>query len=690
MISARGIVFIALASAAAMALAQGPLGRATWRYYRAGNTGIQGDYCDALWIGPDDDPWIGGYVPSFEEGGLAKLLRSENRWIGVSNVDYPAIGDPNDTGVSRISDIAADAAGNLWMATGRGGLKFNPSLGPASLRRFDARNSGIMGGWSTGVELAPDGTVWFSAYGTSWGSQGLARYNPATNAWVRFNPYGEGSLAIQPRPSSGYYVWARNYLTGRPARYDSVSGAWTDYQATTGSPGGLVGKGCTDAAGNTWMLRLTGNSDALRTLDCRRPDGTWIGVPALTGEIWAFRAFGNLQALAVDGSSVAWRFNGTSWQSLGQWRSGSYTSDIGMDSAGNVWVCGTGGAAVRNAQTGVWQRHRLTNNGNIDYWNNDLALVPSGGIYACSNGAPGIGGMVHFDGERWINFNNSTHGLGFAWPFQSDNARALTVRADGRVAVNPMYAGTYEWNGSTWTNLRGTSTVVGYTEDSLSRLWALGEYFNLAYHNGTGWVQVGITAWGSEIERDPDRAGTVWATTGHEIKRTDGSYSFSRQIGDFPELTTQSDTFSGLAVGRNGVAWVGCTVMLGAGGSGGGLIRLDANTGAYTMYRYEAGWPFPGKYVSPIAVTPDGRVWMIYVNTYQYFDGGLCWFDGTRVGVFPGPVDGAPQWGGPPHTQIYDAEVRSIQNGYELWLSCASRGIAVLTVRRPGTIEVAP
>ncbi len=45
----------------------------TWRYYRPGNTGIQGDYNQAIYIGPDDDPWIGGYDPGFEEGGVAKL-----------------------------------------------------------------------------------------------------------------------------------------------------------------------------------------------------------------------------------------------------------------------------------------------------------------------------------------------------------------------------------------------------------------------------------------------------------------------------------------------------------------------------------------------------------------------------------------------------------------------------------------
>jgi len=116
---------------------------------------------------------------------------------------------------------------------------------------------------------------------------------------------------------------------------------------------------------------------------------------------------------------------------------------------------------------------------------------------------------------------------------------------------------------------------------------------------------------------------------------------------------------------------------------------MDANTGTYTMYRHEAGWPIPGKYVFPLGYSPDGKVWMVYTDTWQYFDGGLCWFDGVNVGVFPGPIDGVPQWGGLPHTQVADMEVKSIPGGYELWMSCKSRGIAVLTVRSPLPIEAA-
>ena len=42
---------------------------------------------------------------------------------------------------------------------------------------------------------------------------------------------------------------------------------------------------------------------------------------------------------------------------------------------------------------------------------------------------------------------------------------------------------------------------------------------------------------------------------------------------------------------------------------------------------------------------------------------------------------GIMQDGGLPHAGITDAEIKRVPFGYELWLSCASRGIAVLKVR---------
>jgi hypothetical protein len=228
-------------------------------------------------------------------------------------------------------------------------------------------------------------------------------------------------------------------------------------------------------------------------------------------------------------------------------------------------------------------------------------------------------------------------------------------------------------------------------EDSLGRLWSMGEYFSLSYYDGNDWTSVPITAWGQDIRPDPTRAGTVWAITGYEFLRTDGAgYNFSRTIADFPALTDNTDQFLGLAVDAGGVAWVGATALYDGPTPGGALIRIDADTGVYQMFRSSQGWPFPGDTVTPWAVTPDGRLWMQYDDSnYPYTQRGLCWYDGTNVGAFPAPTGGEPQWGGLPHAQIEDLEVRVIPGGYELWMSCVSRGLAVLSVTTalPGDVN---
>jgi hypothetical protein len=72
---------------------------------------------------------------------------------------------------------------------------------------------------------------------------------------------------------------------------------------------------------------------------------------------------------------------------------------------------------------------------------------------------------------------------------------------------------------------------------------------------------------------------------------------------------------------------------------------------------------------------------MQYDTDYPFVARGLCSYDGQSVVAFPAPPGGEPQWGGLPHAQIEDLEVRAIPGGYELWMTCVSRGIAVLTVR---------
>ncbi len=131
------------------------------------------------------------------------------------------------------------------------------------------------------------------------------------------------------------------------------------------------------------------------------------------------------------------------------------------------------------------------------------------------------------------------------------------------------------------------------------------------------------------------------------------------------ELDPQSDVLSTVVPLQDGFAWVGTNQ---------GLAKVNANNGTYQFYS-PSNSQIPGESVAPLAVTADGRLWFANFGSTTTSTYGLCWFDGTNFGIIP-----QQQIGGLPHAQIYDLEVKHIQNGYELWISCASRGIAVLTV----------
>lgn len=653
----------------------------SWRYYNTGNTGIQGDYAEGLWIDHDGDPYIAAYTPGWEEGGFAKYIQSENRWINYSNVEYPVIGNINDVGASRISDIEEDANGILWMAHWRGLLKFDPAIGGSSLQFWGADNSIHPGGRSRDLAIAPDGSIWIAVVSVTWGDGGLVHYNPATNQW-RYWGYGSTAnnwpplipflinVSIQTKPNGGYLVWAS--YESIVVVFDSDTQLFTQLSPSDALK--LPGHDCVDDLNNLWAVRVA--SPGIYSLDYKTQSGNWITpgqppVSSLINDIWSFKAYGNGNALLVDGNSELWRFNGTSWQTLGIWRQGGFTYAIDIDNSGNIWVTGVGGAAKRDAQTGIWQRLRITNSSQIDYWVEDISIDVQGNVWMTGNAGPGVGGFQKFDGVRWTGYNNANYGLGYPFPFQTDNTEVIYYRpSNGQIIVNPMFGYLHSWNGSSYTSLNYPhDRSEGLVEDSQGRLWSLGEYFNLKYYNdaANSWTSVPFDGWGYKIAKDPTRPGTIWACSGNQVLRTDGTYNFTRYNTSFTELNPQSDLLTTVAPAPDGIAWVG---------SNQGLFKLNANNGTYQFFSPQNS-QIPGENISPLLVTDDGRLW--FANFGSTGPNGLCWFDGTNFGIIP-----QQQIGGLPHAQIYDTEVKYLQTGYELWISCASRGIAVLTVT--GTI----
>ncbi|HRX52498.1 MAG TPA: FlgD immunoglobulin-like domain containing protein [Candidatus Krumholzibacteria bacterium] len=647
----------------------------SWRYYRPGNTGVMGDISQALWVAPDGAPYVGGYDEMFEEGGFARFDESLNRWENFSNVDFPVIGSRFDVGSCRITDFCPDGAGGLWLGTWKGALHFDPAQGGESLVRYDSTTSLLPGGRTTDISVAPDGTVWFSVFQIFQGPGGVVRYDPATDTWTQWGSTSNAdgwpgwglchTVGIQPDPAGGYRVWVQT--DHGVASYHSLTGLYTvePYDGTPGQIMDVMRGEPADAAGNVWMAKASGDVQNPQ-LGYRDAAGVFHPKPAPYSNVSfytvAFHAYGDGLALAVNTSSQVYQFNGTSWSYLGVWRSGGFTYDVCPDGAGGAWVAGVGGVAHYSG--GSWQRYRITNTGFVDNFAFDLSLAPDGDVWVTGNAAPGIGGIAVFDGKTWTNFNSATYGIGHDFPFDTDNAdRVLYRESTGTVVCNPTFEGLAEWDGAAFDMLEPYTVSMDLVEDSLGRLWTMGEYFSLRYRDATGFHSVGIDGWGVNVDRDPSRPGTVWACSQYEVKRTDGQgYEWSRDVTQLVGLDPQSDGLLGVAAGPDGVAWVG---------SSNGLYRLDAENGLVQRYHPTTS-DLPGANITPLLVSPDGVLWMTNFDS-EGFTGALVWFDGVEFGSI-GPAEGLP------HAQIWDSEVRSTETGYELWLSCASRGLGVLSV----------
>ena len=412
----KGVFFGSMLLCLSIVSVSQPSFQYSWKYYTTGNTGILGDYSEALWIDQEGYPYIAAYTPGWEEGGFSKFILPGNQWINYSNVEYPIMGSTADVGSSRISDITEDSNGILWMATWRGILKFDPNVGGSSLAFWGADNSIHPGGRTMDIDIAPDGSVWAAIQSVTWGAGGLIHFNPNTNAWQY---WGYGSTAnnwpgvigfceqvsIQGKPTGGYVVWVDGEGWNTMMTFDSDTQLFTlmPQNNVAGEVVALPGNDCIDGEGNLWALRYTTPGNPF-SLDYLNPDGTWTTPqqPAsVMSDIWVFKAFGNHEALITGATSEVFQFNGSAWQSKGIWRDGAYSYALDIDNQGNIWASGVEGAAKRDVATGQWQRYRITNSSQIDYFVEDMTIDNEGNVWTTSNAGSGIGGFQKFDGAGW-------------------------------------------------------------------------------------------------------------------------------------------------------------------------------------------------------------------------------------------------------------------------------------------------
>jgi len=643
-----------------------------WTIYKPSNTGIPGDYTRDIFVGADGKPWIPGYIPFRQEGGMSRYDSATATWFAVTNVDYPVITSP------RFHDIDSDADGIMWIGSEGGLLRYDPAVGPSSLVRYDASNTPMPGHHVWQVSIAPDGSVWLAIYNVGGGGQGLGglvRFDPGADTWDVWTtanglPWGgdwpgwDGVdyAAAAPDPDGGYTVIFGSTEMGAASYKDGVF-TWFQDNPTIPLIYGLPSDDPVDAQGHMWLSTDQG-------LARRNPDGTMtiVGAP-VSGSVEAFS--GGRAGLRTSNGDV-WVYDGATWTSYGNWGGGT-THALAEEAPGVLWVGGTGGAA--QYKEGVWQRYRLTNTGMVGFLKKTIDFDAAGNVYVNGNAAPGVGGFSIFDGERWTCVNDLNYGLGPVWGLPSDDVQALCTRADGHVAIAPEgIQGLLDWDGGSYAYLLGQGIEIDVVaEDSLGRLWGARDDYTYGLFRITGGTFEQYLAATSPLPAgeisaiiaDAANPGFVWVIAAYGMAHTDGDTwtVYPREMLGLVEEEIGHFIWCG-DVAADGTLWLG---------SGLGAFHFDPVSGDFTQYGL-AGTTLPSDDVHQIEVAPDGSIWMGTFDMDYPYPGGLTRFDGVSWTTWTATTSRLP------HNQLAVLRSRPVANGYELWVGTAGDGVAVLTI----------
>ena len=641
-----------------------PPGYESMSYVRMGNTGVQGDTSEALWVGPDGNPWIGGYDPTFEEGGLAKYRVKQDRFVQVSNVDRRVLFSPSLTFSSRVLDIVGAPDGRVWFAT-RLGVFAMRDQGQRPIARVVVRGETGSGG-ADDLDVSPDGVVW--AADRFLGR--VARIDPA-NGRVTTRTMNVANIAVQRLGGGDYYVWAGNaHEPGAPLhRYDSRTRRWTTVD-TSGAHVYWLGSDPADDQGRMYAVRAVGPDDqgiTTYSFGWFSRSLVWHDLPLWDDTAGAeflqrLRAYGDGDLLVAYGDGNVWRHTATGWQDLGI--GGPNNGGLGIqgldlnERTGVVWTSGPGGANYRDAG-GLWHRLRITNSSMGDNFPLDLD-VAGRRVYVTQNVSTDVGGWGVWDGKRWKNNTQLGYGLKgtVRFPYNTSGTNAILHRRGGAIAVALTGGGVVQYGANGYTDLDLPNwEPTSLAEDGAGRLWAADNSMLIGYREAGVWhnfFEDGAPVFATAPAADPDHPRRVWATGIDGTVWTDGvDHRWLRLPGRWV-----------VPIGHQR-AWVGADD---------GLYRVDMRTG--TWRRFPARL-VGGAETGPLALTPDGLLWYTC-------DADLCWLDTTtlgrarpRTGVFHVRIE--PQWGSLPWHPT-DADVLVRRAGYELWLTTPSRGLTVLKV----------
>ena len=488
--------------------------------------------------------------------GVRSLVQTRGGPVWVSaatglfkyeNGDFRRCELPADLSDPR--ELAMDAKGTLWLATGKTGLWLCDGasfLKPKFAGPFS--NEGEV----RYPTIAPDGSVWISLR-----YQGLARcvpsVDPAGPMRVEMLTTKEG--AWTDADAQGIWVGADGvvwavYNPGILSRYDGTG--FVHYAFNEQAPNGTVFdvNGSTD--GTLWMATSSGCAcfDPATIRSFTLADGmpakgfTRIRI-GMDGTVWL--AWGLAGTELTEG---VWRFDGTDFKFIEapptfQERGGSL--DLLQTSNGTWWTGHYGFPYLRRWDGIKWDSFNLAEG------------APTGAVFSVAEGPNptlwfgSVNGIVSYDGKKFRTFDSEygfpkdyavcmvTEPLGTVWVgtvknglFRWDGRQFQPRTAGGHLPQNPM--ATMEWgaDGSLWFG-SGSRGAVRYLPQGDSF-----EVYSTANSSLSG-NQV------YSIRRDTHK--TLWFCTDGGVNRFDGrTWSFIPELGSAAVYDMVEDP-------KKGVCW---------------------------------------------------------------------------------------------------------------------------------------
>lgn len=598
-----------------------------WKIYTNANTGLPGDYIYSMAIDAQDNKWIAGDDPIWDEGGLSKF-------DGVKFTDYTNV-DAKSPG-HNLGNVKFDAEGNPWMASDVGLLKFD---GTRVTTVWSTANAPI---WPTNhvSDFAWDslGNLWVTLDDVQTVKGGLAKWNGSTwTLWTTANgiPWGkpwDNVTSIEIDAQNNVYIGS-NVLG--VAKFTGTTWTWI-------VKSGWVGDLLLAPNGKLWIAFTTGGVSVWNgsQLIDRTPPIFTSGFSLLTldrqGHVWVGTFIGSV-----------WEWSGSSWTGV-TIPTLSHVYALAFDSQNTMWAGGIGGMAHRLGN-GSWVGYNTYGTALTSRWIDGLYSAPDGKLWVGASG----GGVCRYDGTSWVGYN--PYNLGAApWPFPTDSAAGSVQDGLGRLWTTPLFQGLGAWDGNQWTGYLPFYDFQDLAVDGIGTVWASGKA-GLWRFDGTNWVSANIPPANYVGNLAIDQQNNVW------VGSITGLYKFngvSWAVYTKANSGIPSEFVNDIKADPSGVGiWFTTDV---------GVVHFDGGSN-WTLYnKLNSGLPV--NVCGPLDFAPNGTLWVGCFDgqTFPYL-GGVASFDGTNWSTYT--TANSPL----PHNQIYSIAADASGN---VWVGTASMGLA--------------